>query len=320
MSNKLEKRNGQAGDKLAFRTDFAEIFVRVENGVIVSPVQGKMILKKKEGHLYNIKGSTAITATGYRYLNKVASINLITPKSIAMGGQSLPNPHVERDPKTKAIQTVNIRKMAIGYSPAGNITVIDKTLYYNIYTYFLQSIQAKMKKKFPKDYHDKTKQNTLMHPDCAKYGSRMDKPSEPEGSKWAFYGLEPPLGIWVNYMDPGLIECLEEHVQRQRFGDRIAQTIVERNLLADHPAIAVRKVDPEGGYENAIGRVTVWGYRHEFDASKITGIMDQVEKGDKEIDVQAEIINGSVATEEEEMAINEVEKEDNPHTTKDEGK
>lgn len=312
MSNEIQKSNEKAGDKLAFRTDFADFFVRVYEGHVVSPVKANMTLTKKAGHLYSFKGSTAITAPGYRYLNKVASINLITPKSVAMGGQSMPNPHVERDPRTKAIQTVNIRKMAIGFSPAGNITVIDKTLYYNIYTYFLQSIQAKMSKKYPKDYYEKDLRGKLQFPDCARYGSRVDKPTDPEGSKWAFYGLEPPLGIWVNYVSPGIIACLEDHVQRQRFGDRIAQTIVERNLLSDHPAIAVKKVDPQGSGDGVFGKVTIWGYRHDFDASQISDVVVQAEKGSKEIKVEAEVINGEVDVEEEEQAISEVAQEDDP--------
>lgn len=312
MSNEIQKSNGRVGDKLAFRTDFADIFVRVHNGQIVSPIKANMILSKKAGHLYNIKGSTAITAPGYRHLNKVASINLITPKDVAMGGQNMPNPHIERDPKTKAIQTVNIRKMAIGFNPAGNIVVIDKTLYYNIYTYFLQSIQAKMTKTYSKDYYEKDLRGKLQFPDCARYGSRIDRPTDPEGSKWAFYGLEPPLGIWVNYTSPGIIACLEDHVQRQRFGDRIAQTIVERNLLSDHPAIAVKKVDPQGSGDNQIGKVTVWSYRHEFDASQISDVVVQAEAGSKEIKVEAEVINGEVDVEEEEQAISEVAQEDGP--------
>jgi hypothetical protein len=238
-----------------------------------------------------------ITAPGYIHLNKVSGISILTPQQIIVDGQARPNPHIERNPKTKAVENVAIRKLGIGYSPAGNIVVVDKTLFYNIYTYFIQSIQAKMKKK---KWGSKDK-NEKAFPNCAKYGVQEEKPKDP-GGRWVFYAVEPPLGLWANYDEQAIIDCLEEHTQRQRFGDRIAQKIVERNIFKDHPAIGTSQVKGiEGGASGFKASVTVYGWRNEMKPKDLTDIVKQAEEGaaTAAFEVQAETI---IAAEPEEEA------------------
>jgi hypothetical protein len=195
----------------------------------------------------------------------------------------------------------------VGFSTIGNVVVVDKTLLYNIYAYFIESIQSKMKKT-KWDTNKNCYSDEPLHPDCAVIGTADEKPKK-EG-RWAFYETVSPLGLWINYEDPAIIDCLNEHTQRQRFGDRIAQTIVERNILKTHPAIGISKVQPqEGGVKGKKkAYVTVYGFRHEFGPVQIDEIMAQAEAGSKTLDIKAEVIQ--VEKEEEEQAIDEVEKDE----------
>ncbi|GAG21923.1 unnamed protein product, partial [marine sediment metagenome] len=150
----------------------------------------------------------------------------------------------------------------------------------------------------------------LLYPNAAKIGTRMSRPKASETAAWAFYETAPPLGIWVNYLDPAMQDCLDEHTQRQKFGDRMAQTIVQRNILADHPAIGIRTVDYIPGENKKEGRavVTVYGYRHDLKPEDLDSIQDQAQRGAGTITVAREDIK-EVPIEEEQDAL-EHEKED----------
>lgn len=313
MKDKIQKveKSGN-GKKVALTADFGKVFIRVKDNQIMRPIRAQMSLFEKAGHFYKSKNDFPISFPGFKQLNKIASVNVVTPQKVMIDERERLNPHIERNPKTKMIETVNIRKIGIGYSPAGNITVIDKTLFYNLYAYFIESIQAKMKKvKWEKGKATDVK----LYPNCAVIGTENEKP-EKEGS-WAFFETVSPLGLWINYEDPAIIDCLNEHTQRQRFGDRIAQTIVERNILKDHPAIGIDKVQPQTGGQEGDRRafVTVYGYRHEFNVPQINDILAQAERGQEAIEVKAEVID-MVELEEEEKVIEEVAAEDKPEKKK----
>jgi len=322
MNTKTEKPstaqnlNGDVGKKLALMADFGRVYTIVHNGQIMAPVHATMTLYEGLGHIYKQKGwdqdaqqkvdKYLITASGYKHLNKVASISLVTPQSVIVDGRPVPNPHIERNPRTKAIESVNIRRMGIGYSPTGNIVVIDKTLFYNVYTYFIQAIQAKMKRvEWKTENNKRVKTENKEFPDCAIYGIESEKPTR--AGSWAFFATEPPLGIWVNYEDQATIDCLEEHTQRQRFGDRMAGTIVDRNILKDHPAIAAAQVFTKVGEGGTKASVDVYGYRADNSPRDISSIMRQAESGSdtKDFEIRAETIT-DVSPEEEQVAREEV--------------
>jgi len=262
-------KENQKTKELALRADFGTVYCKASGNQLMRPIKASIKLKESRGHLYSFGNKTYIAGPGYIVLNKVASISLVTPRTVVVDGREELNPYVERNKKTRAIEAVAARKIGIGYSPMGNITVIDKTLYYNIYTYLIQSIQSKMKK----DNRQKK---------CAFIGTVDDKP----GESWVFFETVSPLGIWANYKDEKIIECLEEHTRMQRFGERIAQKICERNILRDHPAIGVARVPAENGD----AMVTVYGWRHELGPSDLRNVMAQAEAGAEEIEVKKETI------------------------------
>jgi len=306
-----EKPMREPSESVALVAEFATLYVRrFHNGQIGRPIKGVMTLSKKLGHVYTVSGKDAISSTGYTHLNKVASVSVVTPPTVAFDGIKQANPYVERNPKTKAIEAVTIHKIGIGYNPAGNIVVVDKTLFYNIYTYFIQSIQAKMNQdewKQPQGGGKARKTGKLKHPNCAVIGTMDDRPKAEfvKGAKWAFFETQPPLGLWVDYTNEAIQKCLDEHTQRQRFGDRIAQTIVTRNILADHPAIGIKQVQIKG---DGTANVTVWGWKHDLQPDDIQDVLKQADQGKGTIEVKAEVIEPQL--EEEQAAITETKEED----------
>lgn len=300
----MEKSNKDG--KIVLTADFGEVYIRRHNGQIMRPIKARMALYEKKNHIYQSQAAYkdrpakySITSDGYIQLNKVASISIITPKSVVVDGKNQPNPYIERNKQTRAIEAVMVRKIGIGYSPAGNLTIVDKTLFYNIFTYLIQTIQAKMKRV---KWENGKPTDTKLHPNCAITGTRGNPP-EIDGS-WVFFTTISPLGIWINYEDPIILDCLDEHTQRQRFGDRIAQKIVERNILKDHPAIGVSQVEQRMEDGKSVAYVTVSGYRHDMTYQDMGGIMDQVENGDSVIETKAEVIV-EIPVEEESQIIKE---------------
>jgi len=305
-TDKLAKVSTEKEKKVTLVADFGTVYIKVRGNDIMKPIKAQMALYEAMGHIYKVKDDYAITSEGYSLLNKVASINIVTPQKVMVDERELPNPCIERNPKTKLIETVNIRKIGIGYSPAGNITVVDKTLLYNLYAYFIESIQAKMKKV---EWKDGKKTDKKLYPNCAILGTEDEKPEK--AGRWAFFETVSPLGIWVNYEDTAIIDCLNEHTQKQRFGDRIAQTIIERNIMKSHPAIGLSRVQPQKGGERGQQRayVTVYGYRHEFGPAQIDEVLAQAEKASKTLDVKAEVIE-RIDEVEETLAMEEIKKDE----------
>lgn len=292
---------------VALTADFGTVYIKADKtGAIMRPIKADISLFEKLGHLYSLPGKGwkgkqrqkkgdpatsqypedeeqdqgpatrdfSISSAGYTQLNKVAGITILSPQAVIVDGKERPNPFIERDPETKAITAVNLRKIGFGYTPAGTLVAVDKTLFYNIYTYFIQSIQAKMKRQEWKDGKPTGKKE---FPDCAVYGIK-DKTPTIKGS-WAFFPTQPPLGLWINYEDQAILDCLEEHTQRQRFGDRIAQTIVDRNILKDHPAIGIARVIAKSGIQGWMATATVYGYRHDAAPADLGKMLAEAEHG-----------------------------------------
>jgi len=292
---------------VALTMEFGTLYCKVKGNEIMRPVKAELALYEKAGHIYQVQKNFAITNEGYNLLNKVAGISIVTPQKVTADEREHPNPYIERHPTTKLIESVFIRKIGIGYNLAGNVVIVDKTLLYNIYAYFIESIQSKMKKVVWKSGKP-TKEK--LYPDCAVIGTKEEKP-EKRGGRWAFFETVPPLGLWINYEDPVIVDCLNEHTQKQRFGDRIASTIVERNIMKSHPAIGVSRVQPMKKSETRDHRayVTVYGFRHELGPVQIDEILAQAERGSKVIDVKAEVIE-KVDEIDETLAIQEVKEEE----------
>jgi len=278
------------------------LFVRRDaKGDLLRAYRAEMKLDERRNEIATIQQKPMITAQGAAKLNQVANLQIITPPTVVVDGTEQHNPYIERDPKTRAIQSVYIRRVAFGPSPTGNMVAVDGTLYFNIFTYFLQDLQAKIK-KYPEAGTLGTRDR---EPKSYTYqGRRWDnrkktyvadgKPREvkTDGKPMVFFQIEDPVGIWVDLSHPEIQAAFNEHVSRQKFGDRHARSICTRNVLLEHPAIATKNVQKRGNEATEV----VYGWRRD---ESIKDIEEQARKifegevGESEVHVlktEAEVV------------------------------
>jgi len=280
----------------------------------VRMIAAPVTLRKSLGEIDVIQKKPMITKDGYSKLNQIANVNLLTPPTLIVDGVAQSNPYIERHPETKVIQSVAIRRVGIGYSPIGNLMAIDKTLFFNIRTYFMQDLQSKMK-KFPasaalgkKSAPPKSRRVKEITGWKETGGGKSypifgeEKEVEFSAENCEYYEIEGGVGAWVDLTHPEILELYNTHTQRQKFGDRIAQSIVDRNILKDFMALGQVALEDK---QDAV-KVLVYGYRHDLDFHRVENLAGQIASGEVSHE-QVEIRSGVVDVEYEEVVQAEAE-------------
>lgn len=254
--------------------------VRVHEGGKLRSFIAKIPLSERAGEIQRIQGKDAITKKGYMKLNKVASINLVNAPSLFYEGKEVSNPLVLTNPETRSIEFVAIRKLGIGFSPVGNVVIVDKTIFFNIYTYFLQALFKKVKGKNASNGGPGMIGTSAVCPMAPK-GKPKKVPDSPgeycvidNARTYIYKPIEPGVGIWIDLGHGDIQDCIGEHIQRQRFAERLADAFVSRNVLKDHPAIGVEQVEVNQGY----AWVTVYGWRNELTEATVRQIAKEIDK------------------------------------------
>jgi hypothetical protein len=236
-------------------------------------------------HYHNISGKYQLNSVGYTELNRVANVNVIAL-----------DPVIERNPTTRCEEVVTIPVFGVGYTPTGNMVVNRKTMVFNLQTYLIESIQAKIK----------------AHPDCGVLGTSDRPPSSWTATKKKWHGKgerpteekivisvkDPSImrfiptapagdvmfGYWIDIGHPEIIAAYNDHSSKQKFAVRIATTIGIRLVLAAHPCIGrtivgdlIRPGRTDKDPTTAL--VPVYGYRHDLKQGAIRKIADAVEEG-----------------------------------------
>ena len=271
------------------------VFVRKDAQGLVRSVRQNVTLSADAGDIQYIartpdgKERYMVTVGGVAKLNRVPGLNAIFPKEIVIDGVAQSNPYSITDPKTHVLRGVHVRVIVLGPNPLGNMCAVDYSLYFNLHTYLMQDLQSAIKK----------------YPSCGMLGTEDQRPSEfvYNEPKWETYkyrgetrrkmvpGDEVTLdvsrkplkfieigdgvGLWVDLSHPEIKAAFNSHVQRQKFGDRQAQSICVRNAMLLHPAIAAKNVT----VQNKRAVVPVFAWRHELDPRKISELVDKVERG-----------------------------------------
>ena len=202
-----------------------------------------------------INDTPVITAAGFDKLNKVAGVSLVMPNRIDVpmhGAQ--PNPFFITDKDTGAIRFVMAKMSSIGYSPVGNLAVVDQTLLFDLLSYLKMDVLAKVK-KFP-GFGRVTHRDNLT-PDEAKYGYFIPI-------------LDRNYGLWVDTRHTEFLKVISDHSQRQRFAERIALGILKRNCLRHHPAIGIMNVQMNQG----VCHVPILAWRKDLSVEKIRKIAE----------------------------------------------
>lgn len=277
-----------------------KVFVKRTPDGIIRAVQGVVQLDEKNGEIAGVQGKWMTTAKGFNSLNRIAGLSIITPEKLTLPeGNIVVNPFPFIDPTTGTITKVWVKKVAIGYSPTGNLVVTSATLQYDIRMYFIQDLVKKVE-----DAKDAGKI-------CLE--SSLTQEEKTEGK---FFPIDGELGVYVKFSHKDILKALNTFIQKKLFGERNAQSICERLVLGKHPALA------HAAYVNATGpdkahtaKVPVIGFVHDLTREEMLNITEQAEKG-QEIKIkgqQAETIDIGVTTATKEEMETEIDDEEKIH-------
>jgi len=167
-----------------------------------------------------------LTASAYYKANAVAGLSLVTPPHLEIKpGEMVPNPFLVSDEKGVLVG-VWVKKGATGYAPSGGIVTVWTEVHLDLRQYLLEDLVGKMGENGQDIFY--------VYPESLTPEQRAKGVLLP----WDF-----GLAVWASLLNKDVRKALKSHVQRQKFAERIAVTICERNALAKHPAIASRKPD-----------------------------------------------------------------------------
>jgi len=230
--------------------DSRYFIIKKHNGV-AKAIRADISLRKVDGDFCMVHGNASITSSGYNKLNQIAGISVIQPQMI---GDKM-NPIIEYDPDSGATTKVTIRKVGVGYSPIGNLCVIDETVSFDTAAYFKQEVFKKWK--------------SYRH-----MGEFQNNPNE-DIAKKVFVPIIGRSGILIDMEHPESLKLMADYLNRQKFAERIAGSIARRNCLKAHPAIATTTVKFKGG--GAV--VTVYGFKLDYKHSEIESIVSNAAVG-----------------------------------------
>jgi hypothetical protein len=250
------------------------VFVKRDGAGVVRLIYKQVPLAVAKKEVVGIKGSMTITIGGYNRCNQIAGLHIVTPPSITVDGVEQGNPAVIRNEKGEKVRVV-ARKIIIGYSPNGNLVAIDSVRHYDFEAYYLQDLHAK-----------------TAIPDAARFGTSVLCPFDPEaeilekgstiyarkaGKIWVFKAIKDIEGIWMDMAHKEIAEVYSQHIQHQKFGEVIAQSLATRNGLKAHPAISAQQVI----VQNGVAKVLVYGYRHDTTAQEFEEMGKQIVAGEQ---------------------------------------
>ncbi len=262
METKKLAKQGMAGEVV--KLGDGDVFITRDERGEVQSVVADVELSIKDGDFYSIPAGKVDklvpSIQGYSKLNRIPGISIIHPRTVSVHGREESNPYVQLS-KSKTIETVHCRVMAVGLTPTGQWQIIDKTLFFNVYTYFLQAAQKLV----------------LHTPGAGCLGTKRNKPTcYPENTELVFYPIEPPVGVWLVLSNKEAQGLFKEHVQRQKFGDRQASSIAARNALKEHAAIATSQLPTP---VNGKVKVRVFGFRHSAGPKQLISLVESAAHG-----------------------------------------
>lgn len=280
----LQKQNAQLLNQLeavkkgqiASLGDGEVFYKRLPNGSIRS-VKGAPTLREANGEIAVIQGKAMTTSKGFNSLNQIAGLSIVTPEKLTLpSGDIVVNPYPIADPDSGTISKIWVKKMAIGYSPIGNLVVTTATLLYDIKMYFIQDVMKKVQK------------NKASGRVCLEQTI-----TEEEKKNGIFLKVEGNLGICAIVNDPDILKAFDTFINKKLFAERNAQSICERLAMSKHPALAhAAYVEAKGQDKNHVAKVQIVGFVTDFSREQILDIASKAERGEEiEINGQkAEII------------------------------
>ena len=279
-------------DEEAFLGDRKVFIRRTGPNAGIAAVWQRVRLEEAKGHLYEIDGSIGIAAQGYQQLNRIAGLSILTPPRLTLpDGKVVVNPFPIVDPDTRQISQVWCHKIAVGRGPTGNLVVSMATLLYDVNVYLLEEVYKKFKR-------DAKVGRLVLHAAI----------TDEDRLKYLPMRVTPEITLLADPTHPDVILSLGNYVQRIKFGERLAQTICERNALRHHPALTFSKVPTSGSPKSRWTELPVIGWTHNLTHDELIELGRRASEGD---DVAADVIDTRAeATDEDEVgAVSDVGEE-----------
>jgi hypothetical protein len=204
--------------------------IRIKTFMKLSTTDGTLVKimdgKKAYGD-YPARLPTLIpSATAYMAMAARCGVNINHPDTVIVDGVEQPNGYRSKE------GTYYFRSQAGGFTANGQPFITDRTIDYDVFRYNLQDMLAKAK-------YDENKRYFKLAPNKGhdKDGGFKGAP----GDNWAGYQVDGGVILWVDCNCPNLIGWLSEMNNRIKNAIRTAQTFADRNAIAAHPALPVRK-------------------------------------------------------------------------------
>lgn len=256
MSNMLATTSG-ARRTLAAATDKVEIvlgagengqaevtgLIRLaSDGKTVTAIRSNVTLREDRKECWNLptytkgddgkwqsKAVTSVTALGYDRLNQFVGMSFKTPETCAgPDGRRVNNPYFHY--RGDDLEYVTVRLIGVARNAVGNLVFNDRTLTFRLATYFAQDIYAKWSGK-------KSEATTKT------WGELFSRAALPEqiltDAKRKLISIPGDLVLVVDLAQKEVVNCIGEHINREKFAERIAFTICRRNILKAFTGISV---------------------------------------------------------------------------------
>lgn len=261
-----------------------EVFIRRHVDGNMKSIAKLVTLSEKEGDFYEIKGygeipsKFPIQAIGYNKMNTVATVAVITPDTITNpeNGERIPNPSIQLGAKSRAVENVWVKKLAVGFAPTGNLVITSSTLFYNCRVYLTTDLQKKLKENAKIGKYI----NESMLIELAKDDPEIKKELTKLRLTGMIIAIDEDLALWVDTNEKEVQKCMETYNELKKFAERKAQTMAERNALKKHPALSVVYVNPVGVKPNRFAKVKVVGWCHDLTKEDIEKLAKQAEQGE----------------------------------------
>lgn len=267
----------------------SDIFVRRDGTgqVKLTYKQVKLSVEKKE--LVAINKNFMPTVIGFNKLNQYAGINQITPPSLLVNGAERSNPHPEFSPDGEIVRMV-ARKIAIGFSPTGNLVAMDVVKIFNFDAYYLQDL---MKKATEGCVFCKFGSMVICEIDPSAKVSRMRGKvyARTENKVYVFKLIKDIEGLWIDVTHKEIKALYDNHTQRQKFAGEQAQSMAWRNALKAHPAFALSSMMVSGVGEKAVAHIGVYSYKNPLSQEEYQEIGAKIARGE-----QAQVLGQAVET------------------------
>ena len=203
-----------------------------------------------------------ITALGFQRLNSWMGVSFSSPDTLQIGSETVGNPHIERTGKT--INRVTTRRIGVGRNAAGVLMAMDLTVTYDLDDY----AGSEFFDAWKPGYKDKAPQH---------WGRIAGDPKAQkiEGHERI---VELPGEIYLIVdLNNGKVQGLySQLMQRQKFAERNAVSICERNILKKFCGTAF--ADDEG-FVNLVH----WS-QPDRTRDQMKRIFDRVQRGELKVD------------------------------------